>query len=272
MRYCDQHIHSAASFDATASMGEMARAARDHGMAAVCFTDHVDLDDSRTGRLSPEWRREVPRCRAAWEELSAGPPAVIPVRFGMELGGPNHDPDTAARLAADPALDFVLGSLHNLRNETDFYWLRYSPSTPVRELNRRYLRELLELAALDCFDVMAHIGYTARYMHRDGREDGDVTPDRYGDELEALFTRLIQRGRGLEVNVSGLRHGHTTYPNAQCLRLYRQLGGEIVTVGSDAHTLEEAGVGVADGYALLRDLGFRYVAEFRTRRPEFFPL
>lgn len=190
----------------------------------------------------------------------------------MELGGPNHDPDTAARLAADPALDFVLGSLHNLRNETDFYWLRYSPSTPVRELNRRYLRELLELAALDCFDVMAHIGYTARYMHRDGREDGDVTPDRYGDELEALFTRLIQRGRGLEVNVSGLRHGHTTYPNAQCLRLYRQLGGEIVTVGSDAHTLEEAGSAWRTGMLSCGTWGSDTWRSSGTRRPEFFPL
>lgn len=272
MRYCDQHIHSAASFDGAASMDAMARAAREHGMAAVCFTDHVDLDDSRTGGPSPEWRREAPRCRAAWKELAAGPPAGIPVRFGMELGEPNHDPATAARLAADPALDLVLGSLHNLRNETDFYWLHFDETTPVRELNRRYLRELLDLAELDCFDVMAHIGYTARYMHRDGLGGGDVTPDQYGDELEALFTRLIQRGRGIEVNVSGLRQGHTTYPNAACLRLYRRLGGELITVGSDAHTLEDAGVGVAEGYSLLRELGFRYVAEFQKRRPEFFPL
>lgn len=132
MRYCDQHIHSAASFDATASMGEMARAAGTMvwPLSALpttwIWTTAVPAACPRSGA------GRYPDAGPPGEELSAGPPAVIPVRFGMELGGPNHDPDTAARLAADPALDFVLGSLHNLRNETDFYWLRYSPSTPVR--------------------------------------------------------------------------------------------------------------------------------------------
>ena len=272
MRLSDQHIHSAASPDSQVPMRLMAEAARDHGLSMVCFTDHVDMDDDRTGRVTTQWRERLRRSQEQREEIKAHPPEGIEVRFGMELGAASHDPASAAVAAADPELDFVLGSLHNLRNEEDFYFRHYGPRYPCRELNRRYLRELIELTESKTFDVMAHVGYTARYMHRDGAEDGDITPEFFGDELTELFTRLIQQGRGIEVNVSGLRCGHTTYPTVSCLRLYRQLGGELITVGSDAHTQKDAGIGVREGYDILRALGFRYVAEYRHRKPELLPL
>lgn len=271
MRYSDQHIHSSCSPDSDAPMRRMAEAARDHGMAMVCFTDHIDMDDCDTGRLDPSYDRRWPLCRDTGAALRADPPPGIEVRLGMELGGAVHAPETAARAAAGPELDFVLGSFHNLRDTPDFYIYPYRSLEECRQLNRLYLAELIETAALDCFDVMAHIGYTSRYMRRDGFPC-DVTPAEYGDELRTLFARLISRGKGIEVNASGLRHGHTTYPEAGCLRLYRELGGELVTVGSDAHAPEDAGVGIAEAYALLRTLGFRYTAEFKNRKPQMLPL
>jgi histidinol-phosphatase (PHP family) len=246
----------------------MARAARGAGVEHLCFTDHIDLDDCQTGRLSPG-------CSASWLAVKEGylaalpdVPAGVELRLGMELGEANHCPELALTLASEPELDFVLGSLHNLRNTPDFYFLRYESEAHCEALNRRYLEELVELSPLPCFDVMAHIGYTRRYMRRAGFE-AELDRERFGDLLEELLRSLIQNGKGIEVNCSGLREGAGTFPGLPVLRLYREMGGEIVTVGSDAHSPATAGAGIAQGFELLREAGFRYVALFRRRKPEF---
>lgn len=237
-------------------------------MDLVCFTDHMDMDDPRTGETALTWPARWELGNREWADYRRRPVPGIELRRGMELGEPNHAPALAARAAADPELDLVLGSLHNLRHTEDFYYIQYESEEQCLALDRRYLAELREIAAMDCFDVMAHIGYTSRYMHRQGRST-QITAETFPEELRALLTALIERGKGIEVNVSGLREGHTTYPNASVLRLYRELGGEIVTVGSDAHTPADAGVGVREGFELLRSLGFAYVACFKKRKPDF---
>lgn len=268
MRLSDQHIHSAGSPDCDTPIPVMARAAREAGVEHLCFTDHIDIDDCLTGGRSPG-------CPAAWLSVKDGylaalpdAPAGVELRLGMELGEANHCPELALQLASEPELDLVLGSLHNLRNTPDFYYLRYESETQCEALNRLYLEELLELSSLPCFDVMAHIGYTRRYMRRAGFEAA-LDRERFGGLLEELLRRLIETGKGIEVNCSGLREGAGTFPGLPVLRLYRELGGEIVTVGSDAHSPPTAGAGIAQGFELLREAGFRYVALFRRRKPEF---
>ena len=268
LRCFDQHCHCRVSPDSEAPMRLMAESARDHGMELVCFTDHVDMDDDRTGAPMIEWQGRWETALAEWNAVTADPPKGIELRLGMELGEANHQPEAARAAAARPELDFVLGSLHNLRNTMDFYHIPYASEAECDRWNRKYLAELRELAAVDFYDVMAHIGYTSRYMHRRGFSSA-ITPEEYREELEDIFRTLIQGGRGIEVNVSGLREGHTTYPTAPVLSLYRELGGEIITVGSDAHDGAAAGVAVREGFELLESLGFRYVARFTKRKPEF---
>ena len=239
-------------------MPDMVLAARERGMAAVCFTDHVEMDDSRTGRPDPDWDRQWPRMLSAYRTLTAAPPPGIEVEL-------------AARIAAQPELDFILGSMHNLRNVTDFYYYPYASEEECRELNRLYLAELTEIAALDCFDVMAHIAYTCRYMSRAGFRT-KIDTEHNDDELRALLGRLIEKGKGIEINTSGMRQGNGPYPDADILKLYRELGGEIVTMGSDGHRPEDAGALIPEAAELLRSLGFRYYTEFVKRQPVFYPL
>ena len=99
-----------------------------------------------------------------------------------------------------------------------------------------------------------------------------LTAEAYRDELAAVYEALIAQGRGIEINVSGLRTGHTSYPNASALALYHDLGGEILTLGSDAHTPEDASVGIREGAELLRTIGFRYYTVFEQRKPTFLSL
>lgn len=271
MRTSDQHIHSACSVDSETPMLDMVLAARDRGMAAVCFTDHVEMDDSRTGLPDPDWERQRSLMLSAYRELMSDPPAGIEVRLGTELGCPHHLSGLAAEIAAAPELDFILGSLHNLRGVKDFYYYEYTSEDECRRLNHMYLAELMEIAELDCFDVMAHVGYTCRYMSRAGFRE-KIDAEHYGDELRDLLRRLIEKGRGIEINTSGMRQGNGPYPGPDILALYRELGGEIITMGSDGHVPADAGALIPEAAELLRTLGFRYYTEFVKRQPVFWPL
>ena len=173
-----------------------------------------------------------------------------------------------------PEYDFILGSLHNLRGERDFYYLKYESEEQCYELYDRYLEELIELAQLGCFDCMAHIGYCLRYMHKQGI-DAALSMERHGDRIDTLLRALMDNGKGIELNVADLAPGGRKdplllpFPGVDVLRRYRELGGDIITVGSDAHNTHAAGVGIREGYELLAGIGFRYVAVYRRHKPEF---
>ena len=274
MIYTDHHIHSNCSTDAEDTMLDMALACGEHGVTRMCFTDHCDMDWEETGLPYPEyddiWRRSVD----AWRHTVAEAPSKLDICLGIELGEMNHDPERAQRLLESvPELDFVLASIHNVRMTPDFYCLRYKSEQHCIELLDTYMDELIEIANMDNFDVLSHIGYTRRYMLRAGYQVS-VSDARYADKLEHLLKTLIERGKGIEANTSGLRHPaiNDTIPTTEILRLYRALGGEIITVGSDAHRTVDAGRGIFHTFDLLRELGFRYVCAFRARKPEFIKL
>jgi histidinol-phosphatase (PHP family) len=255
-------------------MTDMARASYARGVRALCFTDHVDLDFHGTGLPDPDCFN----CRAAMLEMfqtaRRETPADLRLALGIELGEGNHDVERFCEISSSPELDFVLGSLHNIRGTIDFYDLRYTSLSEVETLAERYLDELIELSNLPYFDVMAHIGYIARYIRRDGFRDFAVTMDNYGDKLDIILKNLISHGRGVELNCSGLRRNppEETLPGADIVRRYRQLGGEIITLGSDAHKTAHAGLHLAEGAELLRGAGFKYVTIYQKRKPEFIPL
>lgn len=276
MFLADYHIHSNCSFDASpkATMSAMASAAMARGVTEVCFTDHCDFDIPETMQVGPESFFLPKKQGHQFIDAMENAPDGIEIRLGLELGEGNHDPARAARIFAMPEYDFILGSLHNLRGEKDFYYLKYESDEQCLGLYDRYLDELIELAGLPIYDCMAHIGYCLRYMHKQGR-DVQLTMDRHGDKLDELLRTIIENGRGIELNCADLVPGGredpllTTFPSLPILRRYKELGGEIVTVGSDAHTTAAAGLGVAEGCELLRQCGFRFVAAYRRHKAEF---
>lgn len=274
MQFTDHHIHSNCSTDAEDAMLDMAIACGERGVTTICFTDHCDMDDYVTGKPDPGndaiWRRSL----TAYKETLASAPSGLDIRIGVELGEMNHDPQRAeALLASAPELDFVLASIHNLRDTPDFYALRYQSEEHCRGLIVRYLEELTEVAAMDNYDILSHIGYTKRYMLRAGFSVF-VEDAMFEEQLRHLLRTVIEKGKGIEVNTSGLRHPAIceTIPTPQILKLYKELGGERITVGSDAHRTVDAGRGIAHSFSMLKDLGFRYVCAYRNREPEFISL
>ncbi len=269
----DYHMHCTPySPDAESSMAQMAEGAFRRGMTHICLTNHVEncaQCPEFPDQFPPfeDWdalRREYESAR----DLYAG---RMDVRLGAEAGSPHYVPEEGRRVYSRPELDFVIGSVHNLRHARDFYYLTYPEDFSLfRPQVEEYLDEYIELAASGLCDVLGHIGYMQKYMARQGRGFDMMI---FEDRLRALFRVCRDRGVGIEVNTSGLHDAMADFiPQPSVLRLYRECGGEIVTVGSDSHRADDAGDGIREGYGLLQACGFKYVCLYRGHEPEFVSL
>ncbi|NLC73482.1 MAG: histidinol-phosphatase HisJ family protein [Ruminococcaceae bacterium] len=274
MFLADYHVHSSCSFDAKNRMFEMAAAASRRGISELCFTDHADIGVPETLQIGPiDFSLPGNQAHQYIEAMEKAPEGIF-MTLGLELGAPNHMPEVGKRIFFMPEYDFILGALHNLRGKPDFYEIRYRSEEHCLELYDAYLDELIEIAELGCFDVMAHIGYCVRYMRKYGF-DINITYDRFGDKLDYLLRTIIDAGKGIELNTADLVPGGrqnpllAPLPTVEILNRYKELGGDIITVGSDAHNVNTVGIGIAEGYELLRDIGFSYVTLYKRHKPEF---
>ncbi len=267
MYLIDYHTHSLLSPDSQEPLTAMAQAAVRSGLQELCVTDHYDLLDEQGKRRGPhDWASAV----AQYDVVAAQAPNGFRLKLGMELGSAHVEPSHAAELTAHPRADFIIGSLHNWSVEQgggDYYFTDYSTSGACYAALDDYFCQMEALAPLsDCYDVLGHVIYPLRYMNRDGQFP---TLERYHDQLRRILRTAVEHGRGIEVNTY---RGRTVAEWQEVLALYKECGGEIVTVGSDAHRAADVAGGVREAYALLADCGFRYVASYTRRKPEFHKL
>ena len=269
MYFADYHTHSRVSPDAFSSMTEMAEAAIRQGLQEICFTDHVE----------PIWfGSTAPRKTYDWapltEEFRAAQAAVgdrIRLRLGVELGDAVWDLDRSqAIMARAPALDFVIGSIHILSERMDgrdLYFLRPRNVEETRACLADYLGQVKKLAEWGRFQVLGHLTLPLRYLNEN--RGMHVTFDGFEPEMEEIFRIIIPKGIGIELNTN---RGNTPLPDGKWLRLYHSLGGEIITLGTDAHTPAAVGCALREGQALLRESGFRRFCTFRRGTPEWHAL
>jgi histidinol-phosphatase (PHP family) len=157
-----------------------------------------------------------------------------------------------------------------LRDTDDFYCIKYPDFDEFRPTIVKYLEEHIDLAKFGCCDVLGHIGYMQKYMADQGKYFDMME---FSDLLSELFRTCVQNGIGIEVNTSSLHEKLGQFvPNKEVLKLYRQCGGEIITAGSDSHSVGHAGFAIKEAYELLRECGFKYVTIFKQHKPEFIKL
>lgn len=267
----DYHFHTEISRDSAAPYYDMVMAEYNAGVRELCVTDHCDTVDWETREFYPPCLDVARREREMYEKHADRLPKDLRLRMGMELAEVIFHPEVLPQLLDAPWLDFILGSYHITKQYGDFHGLDYHDPSFCDTLWDVYLTDLQAVAEMDYFDVMAHIGYFRRYAHYQG-VDTALTLAKHGDRVEQLLKTLIGNGRGIEINCSGIRDGCGPFPSPEILRLYRSLGGEIITVGSDAHCLSDAAKCVDEGQKILKACGFRYVTVFTGRRPEFLPI
>lgn len=269
MRYrfaSDSHNHSNCSPDGSDAPSAMCAQAAGLGLYAYTLTDHCECQ-----KFEERYRARV---EDAWAQMGQLEPAPG-LRFyrGIELGQPNQDPAAAAAALAGRAYDFVIGSIHNIRDYEDFFFLDYSnpPAGYIDSLLSAYWQELLELIAWGDFDSLGHLTYPLRYMQGDFGIEIDLK--KHMDAVDSIYKALIRAGKALEVNTSGLRQKiGCTLPGLPLLKRYRELGGRLVTLGSDAHSTGDLAKGIDDGMDVLRAAGFTEFAVYAQRQPRLLPL
>ncbi|HWQ10960.1 MAG TPA: histidinol-phosphatase HisJ family protein [Holophaga sp.] len=257
---CDYHMHSRFSSDGKASQADMCEAALACGLREVCFTEHVDWlpwDESRD-YFDPE--AYVPAAQAC----SAAYAGRLVVRMGLEISEPHLVSQRVQDLLAAWPFDFVLGSAHWI-DRSGIYLSRLYPIHPAEHVEREYFRRVLELAEAGEFDCLAHLDLVRRYRPP---ELGPLDALAHAGIIRRILEVVVARDKAIEINTSPLRRGlDATCPDATVLRWYRELGGEKVTIGSDAHSPEQVGTGFDVAREMLRAAGFSRIVRYERRRP-----
>ncbi|MBM6723154.1 histidinol-phosphatase HisJ family protein [Pseudoflavonifractor phocaeensis] len=262
--YCsDYHTHSQLSPDSSAPLEQIAQAAVEAGLDELCVTDHCDLLTLQGEPVERyDWPPAVAQYQAAAAQFSSG----LTLKLGLELGMGHLNPAAAQTIVGQPELDFVLGSVHNQSPEkggVDFYYVPYPDSAACYAALDDYFASMAILAATPCYDVLTHIIYPLRYM------EAPVSLEGYYDRIRAILRTAVENGRGMEVNTY---RGRTVAEWKPILELYRDCGGEILTVGSDAHIPGGVGKGIREAMELIAGCSFRYVCTYDKRKPVFHKL
>jgi histidinol-phosphatase (PHP family) len=268
MFLADSHTHSICSPDGVVPMTEMAKGAVRVGMSSLCITDHCDFLnlDGTERNTSYDWQPVLTQ----YQEMKLQWGSQIDLPLGLEFGMGFLDPKAAKTILDFPELDFVIGSVHNLSEESggkDFYFVSYQTEADCYSALDNYFASMEQLAKGPFYDVLGHIIYPLRYMN--GAYQNPITLYDYTDRIRGILKKAAESGRGMEVNTW---KGKTLKEWIPILKLFKECGGEIITVGSDAHDPEPIGRGVTEVYDILRNLGFRYVANYHKRKPEFWKL
>ena len=275
--FADYHVHSEYSDDSAYPLEQVVRDAIAMGMDEICFTDHVDYGIKQDWDAGVEiaYRGGQPlanvdysRYMAQLHELQQRYGGRIRIKIGLEFGVQTHTiPQYRALLARYP-LDFVILSIHQVENQ-EFWTQQFQHGRTQQQYNERYYEELLAVVQqYQGYSVLGHLDLITRYDKQGVYPFARVRP-----LVEAILRRVIADGKGIEVNTSSHRYGLVdTTPAVAMLRLYRDLGGTIITIGSDSHAPAHLGTHIAEARALLRELGFRHFCTFDRMQPVFHPL
>lgn len=263
----DYHLHSNFSGDSEALPEAMIQQAIRLGMSSMCFTDHYDMDYPDEPEL---FLFHIDTYFQKLSHLKEQYQSQIEVRIGIELGLQKHLQQECSAIAACYPFDFIIGSSHVV-NQKDPYYPSYFEGHSEEECYQEYFDSILDnLDVFQDFDVYGHIDYIVRYGPDKNKY---YSYEKYQDVLDKILKTCIEKGIGLELNTGGLAYGlgHPN-PHPDIIHRYRQLGGEIITVGSDAHAPDRLGGDFSKAVDILQSCGFTYYTVFRDRTPTFIRL
>jgi histidinol-phosphatase (PHP family) len=242
-------------------------AAIERGIGIFAVTDHYDI--SSLDLSFDDWDAGLSKSLEDIRVAKARFQGRLRVLAGIELGQPLEKPSKAEEILASHVFDMVLASLHNAPGRLDIYFMpdHATKSMIDRELDA-YFAALYELVRWGQFDCAAHITYPFRYVF--GRRGGDYPYGHWDDHIEAVVKVIAEKGLALEVNTRGAADTPPlTLPDARWVRRFRELGGEKLTLGSDAHNPGAVGRGIAEGARIAAEAGFRRLCYFVGREPQY---
>ena len=264
----DQHVHSSLSHDGISNMKEHMIHAREYGISELTFTEHFD---DYTGVITDIKELDINKYRK--EYLKNKNDSIVKTNYGIEIGLRPESYKKISKLVKDNKFDFIIGSSHitcgkDMSKDPTFF----DCLTP-HEAVLKYLNEVLENVKIykDEFDVYGHIDYVIRYVISNY---GDVMTridyNEFREILDEILLSIIKSDKGIEINTSGIRYGlGMPHPNIDIVKRYHELGGKIITVGSDAHKATDLISNFDVAFNMLDEAGFNEIAVYHNRKPEF---
>lgn len=256
----DYHTHSWHSSDGTDPVRELCSKALAANLNEIAITDHFEptAGNEQYPYYKPDsYFYEVLKARAVFGEQ-------LNIKYGVELGQPHRYPEFSEKLIETHPYDYVLASAHKMDGNLDFGEIEYDGNNSPYYCEK-YLDEVKKLAEWNKFDCIGHLDLPKRYAAKYGVNLRFMD---FKEQLEEIFGILIRNGKGIEINTSGLRqHAGECLPDLDIVAFYKSLGGEILTVGSDAHCAADVGAGVRDGIEMAKAAGFEHMTVYTNRKP-----
>ena len=259
----DVHMHCGFSNDSETRPEDMVENAIAKGLSVICFTDHYDKDNLDWGDEAIfDVESYFQKMMALQEEYRDR----IDIRIGAEIGMQPYLAEYYQNFMAQHPFDFVIGSVHSVLEHDvalDFFQKHSDP-----EGYKIYFEEMLQdVQKIKSYDVLGHLDYIVRYSNQGSK---GFNLNDYMDIIEEILKQVIAHGKGIEMNMSGLKYGlGAPHPQPEIIKRYRELGGEIITVGADGHIPEHIAYDYHLADDILKSCGFKYYTEFKGRKPVF---
>lgn len=265
--FWDQHMHCNFSGDSDALPEDMIKAGIAHGLSGICFTDHLDYNYPEEPNI---FLLDFDNYFKVLSDLREKYADKISVNIGIELGLQPQAAGQNLAVAEKYPFDFIIGSSHVV-NHMDPYYPEFFAGRDEDAAYMEYFESVLENinSGVD-FDVYGHIDYVVRYGPN---KNAFYTYEKFKDIIDEILTQLISKGKGIEVNTGGFKYGlgHPN-PTEDIIKRYRELGGEIITMGADAHVPEYVAYEFDKTAQIIKKCGFKYYTVFKNRKAEFIPL
>ena len=264
MRLYDCHVHTNHSLDAHYPMEEMLKAAYEGGLTGIAITDHADMDYYERHNVKARMIDDVAEMRQKREEWKDKLELIV----GVEIGQALYLPDAAQGIIDRGGYDFVISAIHTVRNIGSFYAMGMSNCSPADIDNylKCYFNEIIETISTVDFDTLPHLTYPLRYIRKAVNFSVDYQP--YEKQIREIMNILVDRGKAYELNLKPYAPGDDAWRAEECwlLDMFKDVGGQGVTLGTDAHVPEKVGCGVAEGVKMLKDCGFDHYTIYRQRK------
>lgn len=263
MYYSDYHIHSNISFDGNFEMEDIIKESIKKGLKEIVFTEHLDYREDKYILPVPDFEEYFKKYEILKEKYKKD----IIIKKGLELGLQPELKDTIQNKIKNYEFDFIIGSTHII-NTIDFVDTVYFANKTKYESYNEYFEEILEsIECFDNFDVYGHLDFIKRYGIYG---DNNIEYDKHEIIIKKILQALIDKGKGIEINTSGYKYKlNCFHPSYEILKMYKKLGGEIITIGSDAHHLIHIADHFDKPYQILQELGYKYFTIYDKRKPVF---
>lgn len=264
----DYHVHSDFSSDSITPMEHMIERAIELGLKKLCFTDHLDYDYPIESDLRFVFDLDAYFKNLA--ELKDRYKNKLQILTGVELGLQPHLGEKLNDIINNYNFDFVIGSSHVIDNVDPYYPAYWESRTVAQGINDYFQSIIDNCKAFQGFHIYGHLDYIIRYIPGQKEHKIDYSYSDYVDVLEEALKTIISYGMGIELNTAGLKYGlDYAHPKPELLRRYKELGGELITVGSDGHKPEHLAYDFHVVPDLLKSCGFNYYTTFEQGKPVF---